>query len=622
MISEKIVIKTALVCIAKDEENFLPEWIEYHLKLGFDQIFVYTNDWDFFIPIENVKFIPWPGPGVQSAAYDDFIRTYGELFDYAAFLDVDEFLVLKQNNNVQEFIKENIDSPGGIAINWVFFLDPSHKDKKPQNIEGEISPLKRFKFRSQVTESIKTICKLHPDNLFFPNVHAPYFEINDCNGNKWKGKTHPNVSLASVEKAQINHYYTKSWEEWEKKIERGRADIFWKRNYDEWHNLDSFANALVEDNLAYNFMYNDKKNYTEKKFCVIIDAYPQTEDEQKILLENLKKFKLNNIDVLLTSHHPCTPEIIENSTYFIFEKKNNYHFLDSDILNYNLEGIENPVYLKYIQIGNEMFRHHLVVTGWSVSIVSQFVNSIKFLWAKGYEFAFYFVGDFKCPDNIQQKFSEIFSNLGDHKNYFIKNNPNFSSWYCPHLFGFTLEESLIQKIPNFDFSDNSNFQKIFPNCGLEDVMLKLFGWDNNLVDEYSKMDKFFGFGNWNTVSSIIKPGPSALHFTTTSSIFWKEDLSECSLLLEVDYGFFGEEVKFEIQIENENGELFYKREIILRKGTWYKEKLNDLFVDGDSVIFTKKLQNIEDETCQFTDSIKIKRENLSKYALVKNYYLL
>ncbi len=359
---------------------------------------------------------------------------------------------------------------------------------------------------------------------------------------------------------------------------------------------------------------------SDKKFCVIIDAYPQTTEEQEILLANLKIFQQNEIDVLLTSHHPCTPEIIENTTYFIFERKNNYHFLDSDILNYNLEGIQNPVYLKYIQIGNEMFRDHLVVTGWSVSIVSQFVNSIKFLWSKGYEFAFYFVGDFKCPDNIQQKFSEIFSNLGEHKNYFIKNNPNFSSWYCPHLFGFTLDESLIQKIPNLDFSDNSNFQKIFPNCGLEDVMLKLFGGDNNLVDEHSEMDNFFGFGNWNTVSSIIKPGPSALHFTTTSSLFWKEDLSDCYLLLNVEPGCPCNEVSFSIKIITENSEEIFHREIILGKGGWYKEKLNNLFVDGDSVVFTKKLQNIEDEKCQFTDSIKIKRENLSKYALVKNYY--
>lgn len=34
-------MKTALVCIAKNEDNYIDEWIEYHLMLGFDRIFVY-----------------------------------------------------------------------------------------------------------------------------------------------------------------------------------------------------------------------------------------------------------------------------------------------------------------------------------------------------------------------------------------------------------------------------------------------------------------------------------------------------------------------------------------------------------------------------------------------------
>ena len=34
-------MKTALVCIAKDEDRYLGEWLAYHLKLGFSEIFVY-----------------------------------------------------------------------------------------------------------------------------------------------------------------------------------------------------------------------------------------------------------------------------------------------------------------------------------------------------------------------------------------------------------------------------------------------------------------------------------------------------------------------------------------------------------------------------------------------------
>lgn len=34
-------MKSAIVCIAKNEDHYIDEWIKYHLKLGFAKIFVY-----------------------------------------------------------------------------------------------------------------------------------------------------------------------------------------------------------------------------------------------------------------------------------------------------------------------------------------------------------------------------------------------------------------------------------------------------------------------------------------------------------------------------------------------------------------------------------------------------
>ena len=33
-------MKVALVCIAKNEDNYIQEWINYNLKLGFDKTLV------------------------------------------------------------------------------------------------------------------------------------------------------------------------------------------------------------------------------------------------------------------------------------------------------------------------------------------------------------------------------------------------------------------------------------------------------------------------------------------------------------------------------------------------------------------------------------------------------
>lgn len=40
-------MKTALVCIARDEDNYIDEWINYNLKIVFDKIFVFANEMDF-----------------------------------------------------------------------------------------------------------------------------------------------------------------------------------------------------------------------------------------------------------------------------------------------------------------------------------------------------------------------------------------------------------------------------------------------------------------------------------------------------------------------------------------------------------------------------------------------
>ena len=36
-------MKVALVCIAKEEDNYIQEWIDYNKKLGFDDIIIYQN---------------------------------------------------------------------------------------------------------------------------------------------------------------------------------------------------------------------------------------------------------------------------------------------------------------------------------------------------------------------------------------------------------------------------------------------------------------------------------------------------------------------------------------------------------------------------------------------------
>ena len=114
-------MKVALVCIARNEDRYINEWIEYHLRLGFDHIFVYVDLWKFDSVWDNVTVIQvsrlkyrYP----QIPVYNEALETLYPEYDWVAIFDVDEFLVLKIHNNIKEFLADKTCSVG---INWVLF---------------------------------------------------------------------------------------------------------------------------------------------------------------------------------------------------------------------------------------------------------------------------------------------------------------------------------------------------------------------------------------------------------------------------------------------------------------------------------------------------------------------
>lgn len=238
-------MKIALVCIAKNEDNYIDEWINYHLKLGFTHIFVYANDWKYSSERNEVTVIDFPGINKQREAYADFLSKYREYYDWAAFFDVDEFLVLKKHESISEMLNE-YRFYNSLAINWVMFGDNGHESVK----DGNYSLLKRFTRRQKgVNEHIKSILNLK-NNTSPMDIHNPVSVVNvDLNGNKVDGPFNYNGDDSI---AQLNHYYSKTIEEFKEKVDRGRADAFIKNEY---HFRDIHNHNEIEDILARDFLY-------------------------------------------------------------------------------------------------------------------------------------------------------------------------------------------------------------------------------------------------------------------------------------------------------------------------------------------------------------------------------
>ena len=254
--------KISLVCIAKEEDYYLQEWIDYHLLLGFDDIHIFQNDWRFKNPIPNerVHFHIYDGKSfsnyvesnepewvknIQTKCYVDFAKKYHTEYEWAAFFDVDEFLVLKKTKDIKLFIDDYKDF-NCLVINWAMFGDNNIKDFD----YSETSSVKRFtKRKKDLHHQFKSICKLRPEMKH--NNHWDTEMWVDPNFNR--GTASHNY-LANDNIAQLNHYYIRTYSEFVSKVERGNAcygkkpiSTFNENNFNE-----------IEDISAFNFLYQLK----------------------------------------------------------------------------------------------------------------------------------------------------------------------------------------------------------------------------------------------------------------------------------------------------------------------------------------------------------------------------
>jgi hypothetical protein len=233
---------TAVICaIALNEEKYIDEWIKYHIALGFQHIYIYDNSDNNSLKNKSSNFVTvihFPGPTKQLEAYDLFVTTYKNKHKWAAFMDCDEFIILKKHNNIVDFLND-YDNFSGVGLNWLFFGTANQTEFQNEPVT------KRFQYCSNKLDlQIKCIIKINKIYKY-TTPHSPLLvEGIICNINKNKIESDFNDDLNS-DVAYIHHYYTKSEQEFREKIERGRADIPKKRSLDELINIHNQNNDIL-----------------------------------------------------------------------------------------------------------------------------------------------------------------------------------------------------------------------------------------------------------------------------------------------------------------------------------------------------------------------------------------
>ena len=151
IVGDKFAIHT--VFILKENILFLEDWLKYHIHIGFDKFYLYDNTGSKYQDIgngdnivenkknkygiqydkyinddqtqikfeeifnkykDNIVYIKWQPKNDkgqiiygQTESINDYINKYADENDWTAFIDMDEFIYMKDYDSIQKFINDN-----------------------------------------------------------------------------------------------------------------------------------------------------------------------------------------------------------------------------------------------------------------------------------------------------------------------------------------------------------------------------------------------------------------------------------------------------------------------------------------------------------------------------------
>src|SRR6516165_1286998 len=134
--------KLAGFAIFKDEAPYLLEWIAFHKMVGVDLFVLYDNGSTDGGPdlirrsnfARNVTLIEWPDRPGQMSAYRHFHANHAKDFTWAAFIDLDEFIMPVSGSSIRDILVRKVyNNYADILLNWLIF-GPSGHTARPDGL--------------------------------------------------------------------------------------------------------------------------------------------------------------------------------------------------------------------------------------------------------------------------------------------------------------------------------------------------------------------------------------------------------------------------------------------------------------------------------------------------------
>ena len=256
-----------IAACARWETDYIAEWLIFHRSIGFDHVFLYCNDedprelYEAVLPFTQgdkpfVTFRHFGILGQQGQMYTHFLRNFKHLSRNYIFLDVDEFILLRNDNTIREFISR---FPGGVGAIHLFSVNAGHNGHatRPSG-----SAIRNYTRRSEMPAPF-TKCLVRSDevddNKIASAVGSGFWHHADCilkdgmftldsRGVSMRGYylniesnfperlADPTFAKGVLDTGFIYHIGIKSLADFARRVERGAAgDFFVQEAWTEYH---------------------------------------------------------------------------------------------------------------------------------------------------------------------------------------------------------------------------------------------------------------------------------------------------------------------------------------------------------------------------------------------------
>lgn len=327
--SDEYVICTC----AKNEANYIVEWVNYHLKLGFDQIYIHNNDDNQIIlkqllgDNDKVTLIDYSGKKAFRVKMIENFYVIGK-FKWCAFIDCGEFITLNGFNNIKDYINKFPEDCHQILLHWLCYGANKEKKHKSIPIQKQLpfcgTPIEQKQYQSDVplNYTFKSIIKKTnmisrirwtSHSLFKTNTYINNFtKITNFNFN--------NSKFNNYDVAFIKHYFIRDLKEF-----MTQKLLSVPHNYNIFEDISRFYSCYTLMNPSLSNELLKLANIPNKLTNELISKKILCKNQEKLLLL-LKKdlnvvycgdLKNNNIFINIANYNKCyyswvLPELFNN----------------------------------------------------------------------------------------------------------------------------------------------------------------------------------------------------------------------------------------------------------------------------------------------------------------------